>query len=387
MPLLWATLLGACSPERAYHAALVLEDIGAGHAPSSWKGATTTPERHTVTYTVDTRQRRSDLYLPADGPPQAGIVMVAGVVPLGNRDPRLIAFAETLARARFAVLAPEMPGFRALQVSPQDPRIVADAVAHLADRPDLAPEGRLGIAAFSFSVGLALLAALEEDVRNRVQFVLGIGGYYDLPATIAYFTTGYMTLDGEREYLAPDPYGKLIFARSSLPYLSDLRDRKTLAEMVRRRLEDPAADIASLAPRLGSEGGAVYGLLTNTDPDRVPALIGSLPPGIRQLIVALSLHNKDLSHLKARLILVHGKDDVIIPYTQSIALARALPSEQVELFVIEHVLRHVELRPRTVLSWSFWTTDVPDFWRLHQAIYTLLGERVSREEPQTPPPP
>jgi pimeloyl-ACP methyl ester carboxylesterase len=339
-----------------------------------------------VTYRVDTRQRRADLYLPADGPPQAAIVMVASVVPLGNRDPRLTAFAETLARARFAVLAPEMPGFKALQVSPQDPRIVADAVAHLADRPNLVPEGRLGIAALSFSVGLALLAALEEDVRDRVQFILGIGGYYDLPATIAYFTTGYMTLDGERKYLAPDPYGKLIFTRSSLPHLSDLRDRETLAEMVRRRLEDPAAEIASLAPRLGTEGRAVYGLLTNTNPDRVPLLLDSLSPGIRQLIADLSLHNRDLSRLKAKLILVHGKDDVIIPYTQSIALARALPSEQVKLFIIEHVLRHVELRLRSVLSWSFWTTDVPDFWRLYRAIYTLLGERTGRE-PWTRPRP
>jgi hypothetical protein len=245
----------------------------------------------------------------------------------------------------------------------------------LAEHPDLTPAGRLGIVALSFSVGLAVLAALEGEVRERVRFILGIGGYCDLPATIAYFTTGYMRLDREREYLAPDPYGKLVLASSGLPYLSDPRDREILAEMVQRKLKDPAADVASLEPQLGPEGQAFYRLLTITDPDRFPTLLDRIPSGIRQLITDLSLHNKDLSGLQARLILVHGKDDVIIPYSQSIALARAVPKEQVELFIIEHVLRHVELRPRTLLSWSFWTIDVPDFWRLHQAIAALLQER------------
>jgi len=62
----------------------------------------------------------------------------------------------TLARARFAVLAPELPGFRALRVRPTDAREVADAFAYLAGRPDLAPGGRVGIVAFSYASAYAL---------------------------------------------------------------------------------------------------------------------------------------------------------------------------------------------------------------------------------------
>ena len=43
-------------------------------------------------------------------------------------------------------------------------------------------------------------------------------------------------------------------------------------------------------------------------------------------MAALDLSRADLSRLGARLILLHGRDDAIIPFTQSLALAAAAPA-------------------------------------------------------------
>ena len=51
----------------------------------------------------------------------------------------------------------------------------------------------------------------------------------------------------------------------------------------------------------------------------------------------------DLSGLRAQVILLHGRSDNIIPYTESVALARALPAEQVKLFLIEG-FAHVDIK-------------------------------------------
>ncbi|MEW5792314.1 MAG: alpha/beta hydrolase [Pseudomonadota bacterium] len=381
---LWAALcylllLGACAPQRAYDAVLVLEDIAAAGQPSCLQASTPPPRRVAVAYAVAGRSHRADLYLPTDGPPQAGIVLVPGIVPLGNEDPRLVALATTLARARFAVLTPSMPSFRDLHVQPGNVREVADAFAYLASRPELAPDGRAGMGALSYAVGLAVLGALEPDIRDRVRFILGIGGYYDLISAITYFTTGYRSVGDRWTYLKPDEYGTLVFAMSSIPYLQNLQDRAVLDRMVQLRLKNPQADIAALAPRLGPEGRAVYDLLTNSDPRRTPALIARLPPKFLAVIDALSLHNKDLGHLRARLLLVHGMDDNLIPYTESIRLAQAMPRGQARLYLIHHILVHVEFKEQPLLSRRFWTEDLPDFWRMYQAVYALLGEREQGE--------
>ena len=373
-PLCLLGLLG-CAPLRGHESWLVLLDAGAGAAPSRLKQVSAPPTRTPVSYTVDGRSHTADLYLPGAGAAAAAIVLVPGAVPHGKDDAQLVAFAQTLARARFAVLAPELTGLRQLRLHPGAAREVADAVVYLASRADLAPAGRVGIAAFSYAVGPALLAALEPDVRDQLRFILGVGGYHDLARTVSYFTTGRFPHEGRWYALEPNPYGQLVFAKTSLPYLS-APDRALLERMVELRLQDRSADIAPLAPGLGPPGAAVHALLSNTDPTRVAQLLAALPAPLGADIAALSLHDKDLAGLKARLILLHGKNDNLIPFPQSIALAAAVPPGQARLFLINRLLGHVDLSLGHLLSWQFLSRELPDAWRLWRAVDALLAERA-----------
>ncbi len=275
----------------------------------------------------------------------------------------LVAFANTLARARFTVLVPDIANLRALQVRASDARGIADAVAYLASLDGVAAHGRLGIAAISYAVGPALIAALEPDVSERVRFVVAIGGYHDIEAVVTFFTTGYYR---ERpgapwRYREPNAYGKWVFVASNAGRVRDAADRATLDAIARRKLKDLDADVSDLAADLGAEGRAVSALLANTDPERVPALIAALPAGVRAEIAALNLALKDLGRLGARLILVHGRDDDIIPFTESRALAAAV--DGADLFVIDG-FAHLDALPRGLGQLQLW-----------RAIYRLLEER------------
>lgn len=356
-------------------ARLVLGDLGAGAGRSRLKEVTPPPSRRPVTYTVAGRPGTADLYLPGAGEVAAGIVLVPGAVPKGKDDERLVALATTLARARFAVLTPDLTGYRELRIRPGHAREVADAFCYLASQKSLAPGGRAGIGGISYAVGPAVLAATQEDIRERVRFVVGVGGYYDLRVAIRFLTTGYFEDEEALRYVRPDDYGRLVFARTALDYLNREADRMLLDAMVDAKLADRDADVSALAQRLGPEGLAVYRLLINTDPQRTPALIDALPPALVAAIQALSLNDKDLSALSARLILVHGKSDPLIPYTESLALQRAAPAGQTQVFIIERILGHVDLSFSDVLSGRFWSEELPDAWRLLRAVRSLLRER------------
>ena len=375
--------LAGCAPLRHYQSLLVLADAGAGHGPSRWKEVTQPPWRQPVAFDVNGRVHTGDLYLPADAEPVAGIVLVPGAVPEGKDDPRLVAFAMTLARARFAVLAPELPGFRELRVRPTDARAVADAFAYLASRPDLAPGGRAGVGAFSYSVGPAVLAALEPDIRERVRFIVAVGGYYDLFRAIRFFTTGHFEVDGKGGYLKPDEYGRLVFAYGAKAYLRAPRDRELIEAIAERKRRDRAADVADLVAGLGREGKAVYDVAVNTDPARFPALLAVLPPAMLADLDALSLHNKDLGQLEARLLLIHGRNDTLIPYPESLALAQAAPEGKARVWLINRVLGHVDLSLGHAFSWQFVSQVLPDIWRMFRAVDALLSER-DKSAPQAP---
>lgn len=375
-PLALLFLLTGCAPLPTYESLLVLADTAADAGPSRLKATTPAPRRIPVAYEVAGRKHIGDLYLPGEGKPEAGMVLVPGAVPTGKDDARLVAFATTLARARFAVLAPEIPGFRQMQINPSDARVVGDAFAYLATRTDLVPGARIGTGAFSYAVGPAVLAALQPDIREQVRFIVGVGGYYDFGRAVRYFTTGYFEQDGGRwEYIKPDDYGKLVLVHSSMPYLSSPRDRDLLEAMVARRLKDIKADVSDLAAALGAEGRSVYELVTNADPLRAQALLAALPPPLYADLQALSLHDKDLSLLKARLILVHGRNDNLIPYPESMALVDAAPASQARLYLINQILGHVDMSLDHVLSWQFLSRELPDIWRMGCALDALLAER------------
>lgn len=376
-------LLAGCAPLRHYESLLVLADTSAGHGASRWKEVTQPPRRQSVAFVVNGRAHTGDLYLPADAEPAAGIVLVPGAVPEGKDDPRLVAFAMTLARARFAVLAPELPGFRKLRVQPTDARAVADAFAYLANRPDLAPGGKAGVGAFSYSVGPAVLAALEPDIRERVRFIVAVGGYHDLFRAIRFFTTGHFEADGREGYVTPDDYGRLVFAYGARAYLSVARDRDHIERIAERKQQDREADVSDLVAGLSREGKAVYELAVNTDPVRFPALLAELPPAMLADLDALSLHNKDLGRLEARLLLIHGRNDNLIPYPESVALAQAAPEGKARVWLINRVLGHVDLSLGHAFSWQFVSQVLPDIWRMLCAVDALLSER-DKSPPQAP---
>ncbi len=371
--LLCAFLLAGCAT--SHDAWLALGDLAAGGGQSRLKATTPEPSREPVTYVVDGRRRSGDLYLPGTDAPRAAIVLVPGAVPEGKDHEQLVAFAKMLARLRFAVLAPEISGYRDLTIGPQHVREVADAFRHLSGREEWSPGGRAGIGAFSYAAGPALLAALEDDIRESVRFVLAVGGYYDLRASLRFLTTGYFEDNGVQRRLEPGEYGKLVFIRSSRQHLRDEADRALLDAMVDARLRNPAADLSALAAGLGSEGRSIHRLLTNTDPAQTDRLLADLPAAILATLDSLTLSNKPLSLLQARLLLVHGMDDRLIPFTQSLALSTAAPPGRSQVFIIHRILGHVDLKLSDFFSRRFWREELPDARRLAHALTLLLRER------------
>jgi len=284
-----------------------------------------------------------DLYLPA-GCARAALALVGGLTPDGKDDPRLAGFARDLADAGFAVYVPDMPSLREQRPGAASVTETAAAIARLADLALAAGQPRIGAVAVSFAVAPVLRAVADPALGARTALVVGIGATYDLDAVIAFVTTGFYRdgADAAWRHREPNAYGKWLFLMANASRVGDSGDRALLHEIARRRLADPAADVAPLAARLASEGRAVYALVANPDPARTPALVAALEPWRGADHAALDLDRHDLSAVAPAVVLIHGRDDGIVPYTESLALARALPADRTRLFVIDG-LSHVDV--------------------------------------------
>ena len=353
--------LAACSPTRPFETAAVMWDMADGPGGRGGHLLSTEPERTTTSIDVVGRALPADLY-GTNGGGGPGLVLLPGLTPAGKDDSRLVDFARVLARAGFTVMVPDLSGRRAYRAGTGDLPEIAAAVADLSARTR---GRRVALAGISYAVGPAMLAALEGPERDRIGLVLALGGYRDMTHMVTWVTTARRRGEGGAWIAgAPPDLAVWYFVRGNLHLLNDPGDRALLAAMADRRGRDPAAPIGDLAARLGPEGQAVLALLENRDPDRVPDLMSTLPERLRTELAAMDLAGRDLRALPAGLLLVHGKDDPIIPWTESADLAAAADPARTRLFVIDR-LGHTDL------GWP----GIGDAVTLSRAVWRLLEER------------
>ncbi len=348
-------LAGCSSLSRGHEALLVLGDLAAGSEESRLKARTQAPTREGIRYAQEGRDYRADVYHPAT-PDRGMMILVHGFTEQGRRDPRLVDFATTLSRVGFTVMVPELEGLRDYSISTREVAAIADAIRHATQA---LPEGepQTALAAISFAVGPAVIAALQEDTAQRVSFVVAVGGYYDLTDMLRYVTTG-EDRHGEGQAAPPPQRGaRWAVLLSQLHWLEDERDRERLATIARRRLasqnEPAGAEQVEEVERLGPQGRALYALVTNQDPARVEALIDALPSTLTAELEALDLSNRDLDRLEAELVLIHGPQDRVIPISHSRRLRDALPEGQARLFEAGG-LEHVAVSPGWRDGWGLW---------------------------------
>jgi len=345
--------------------------------PDSWLRRATAPPRLTsLTLESEGRRFAADLYRPASGGSLVPILLAPGLVEQGKDEPRVRPFAELLARAGFPVVVPDLPSFRALRVDPDQPGELAAALAAVAARPDLAPRGRVGLFGISYAGGIALLAALDPAHAARVPFLAAVGAYADLDTTLRFLASGRVVLGGRMRRVQPDLYGRLVFLRTYEEFLGP-QDRQVLEAMVARRMSEPRASLADLAGALGPDGRLIYDLFETAAPHQVPGLIERLPPELGSRMAELSPARRSFASLRARLYLVHARDDGTFPASEAHRLAElARPRVPVRLVVLE-ALQHVDPRPWRHDPWGFLTRDLPEALRLAWWWYALLGERAS----------
>lgn len=227
----------------------------------------------------------------------SAIVLANACTPRGIEEPAVARLLGALARVGFVAVAPELPHVRAGEVTP----VTLDALVGVARR---CSGPRLTLLGASTGAGLALLAAADPRLAERVDAVLALAPYASLERILRLATTGSY---GDRRYPA-----------------AQLVARATLRSLAASAPDDPA----------------VPALIANRDPRHFNELYDALDPGTRDLVQALSPLGR-IEDVSAHVELLADPNDQFFPVEEARALARA--GRDVRLTVTP-ALRHV--RPR-----------------------------------------
>ena len=308
----------ACAGRTALLAAAFLVEFLTQGRPAVLSALTDPPVRRPGAL----REAGADLYVHAGLDAGRPLVLAHGFARAGKDDPRVRDAAALLARAGFDVAVPTIPGLTRGRLGPEDVEPVDGALA--------ARDGPTVLVAVSVGAGPALLAAADPRVRDRVSAVLSLGGYASALEVVRFWLTGSYAYEGIRGRVDHDPELVRTFLRANADRL------------------DPAS----------------RGALDTAHREALDRLLAAPPPDLSRYLDALSPIRVAPS-IGARLILVHGRADRAVPYTESLRLAAARPDRTT--LVLVGLVEHVEgARGR---GWS----EARDLLALWRAMYALLG--------------
>ena len=359
---------------RAFWSTLFLSEL-LNFESKGWLGKWTPPPTvKEVSYAGPKGPVMADLYLPEAGRRCPGILLNHGVVDTGKNDPRLRRFAEILCRSGFVVFVPDFKGMRSFRVAPSDIGEVQVAFEYLVSlTKHILPES-CGLFGFSYGSGPTMIAASRPIIKEKVRFIVSFGGYYDLRNVFSYIATGNFEFDGRRYFRKPQEYGKWVFLENNLDLITSAQDRLMLQRILKIKLKNEQASIEQFLPLLGEEGKNALALLSHTDPNQTEILLQKLPLSVLRSIEALSVAPA-LKQLKADLILAHGEDDDMIPYTETLRLARAVPDPSRVYLQILKSYAHVDPDRQPLTMKNFFTFHLPEAWKLFGLINQVMKYR------------
>src|SRR6185503_16186728 len=234
----------------------------------------------------------------------------------------------------------------------------------------------------------AIIAAADPALRSIVRGIAAWGGYRDLHRLFRFGITGEHELDGVNYQLTPDPYGRWMMGAN---YLTGIPGYEAYA--------DVALALRELALETGRR--RTYAWDPSYDPDklRLRAAVSAPHQEVFDLFAPLSgreIHDLPRAHavaagladaalraepllepgpalrdLRVPTLVAHGRDDRLVPFTESLRLVRDIPPEILRGLTITGLFAHSGQTDR-----SHGVLRIPGegvrFIRLLNAILTLI---------------
>lgn len=288
---------------------------------------------------------------PPDDEPRPAWIFVNGAHPERRREPIVWRLANGLARAGFVVFVPDIPGLGEGTVTARTLEATHAVTGAACGRPDI-KGGRVALVGASTGAGLALIAAGQPELAERISVVAAVAPFADLRKLVGLTTTDHYEESGRFVQYEVTDLHRWVVARSLAAAISAQEDRERLLlelDEIEREGLNPLEELPSRAGDVGEEAAAVLAVLGNRNPERFGELFDALSPAVHSFVDQMSPLRLGAG-VRAPIEIVVPPTDVYFPPGEAAALAAGLPTARL---TVTKVLDHTRPRSTVVHLRSF----------------------------------
>jgi pimeloyl-ACP methyl ester carboxylesterase len=268
------------------------------------------------------------------------VILYPGASPHGEEHPGLIRVGYALARAGYQVYAPRVPPLKELLLTDEIVDWMVRFYTWCLAQPGVEP-GRTTLIGLSFGGALVLRTCLESLVRERPpRSLLVYGTFYDIRTAFRFLLTGELEIDGKIHRITPNTWGLIVLFHNYLHRVDVGYPTTGVQEVLRLRVQDLEEEAARAAERLAEPERELAQVIlqsrTTPEVNRILDLIW------QQCRAELERGSPKYwcGQIHTRVFVMHGANDTMAPFTESVKLAAALPDSRL---LISYLYEHREI--------------------------------------------
>jgi hypothetical protein len=319
------------------------------------------------------RTLQPDLYRvgqPEKDKKRPGLIIISPLSSEGKRDKNVVNFLSGLARAGFVVLVSFWPDRPIGMIDTGDVQELEKSLEYLINQPDVDPK-RVGIVSISYGTGPTLIVASNPEWRDKIQYIMSIGGYTDLWSLFRFAGSGRLEVDGKVITLKPDPYMQYVFLRTLSNWIGDKHDQEIIDNTLNslKDIDDPV-DLDVLRSSLSAKSQKIIDALRQAGSLSTQDLRAAFPANFQENADSLSLNQSMIDNIKAQVMILHTMNDKKVPYSESIKLHQMLEHKQEPIAVTLQGFDHAVPPAATPMNLLY--LYMPNALRLIPLLYSFF---------------
>jgi len=271
------------------------------------------------------------------------LILYPGASPFAEKHPSMIFLASVLANIGFSVYIPRIPLLKDLDISEKNVDWFVNAYSQIIARDDIIGS-KVSCMGVSYGGAILLKSSLQESMLSSPPHsITTYGTIYDVHKSLDFLINGKIIIKGKEVSIKPHEWGLVVCFHNFLNSIDIGYVTSDIEKILKLRVQDRHDEVEAERLKLsGSDRSLVDDILSSTISPEVKRILDIIFTDKMDALDGISPKNW-CDQIKSKVFVMHGANDNMVPYTQSVALAEHIKNS--ELF-ISYLYEHNEIAPK-----------------------------------------
>lgn len=245
-------------------------------------------------------------------------ILFHGASPYGEEHPAMINLALALANCGIKVYIPRLPQLTRLEINKKSSELIAHFYTFIKMKIS---SKKIVPAGISFGGGLLMKAMFNDNLKNiNPKSILTYGSYFSLETSINFLLSGKIINNGNEKFVKPNDWGLIVLFHNYLSGINAGFDTNQMQKVLKLRVNNNVTESEIERENLPElQNQILEDIYNSNQTEEIKRMTNLMIKEYKSEMEDIS-PSKICNKINYKVFLMHGANDSMVPYTESIKL-------------------------------------------------------------------